>query len=168
MKRIKLLNGHLLILFVSSSLLATASCTSAPSTTPTPAPAPSLAPAPTPTSILAPSIKITLPTGNVPAGSVTVTVVVSGFILVDELGKPNIPGRGHIHYFLDANPPTAPGKAAVTAAGTYYSTALTSYTWPDVTPGSHKLSVELVNNDHTPLEPPVLSEVTVTVTAAIK
>jgi hypothetical protein len=43
-------------------------------------------------------------------------------------------------------------------------TTATSYTWENVGPGTHLFAVELVNNDHTPLTPPV--ERTITVTAA--
>ena len=113
----------------------------------------------------APSITITSPTGNIvpQIGNVTVSVQVSNFTLVDKLGEANVAGEGHIHYFLDVDAPTTPGEPAVTAAGTYAATAATSYTWHNVGGGPHKFSVELVNNDHTPLAPPVVASVSVTV-----
>jgi len=51
----------------------------------------------------------------------------------------------------------------VTAAGTYAATAGDSYTWKNVSPGIHTFSAELINNDNTPLSPPVVSKITVTV-----
>ena len=95
------------------------------------------------------------------AGSITIDVSVSNLNLVDKLGQTNVPGEGHIHYFLDVTPPTTPGQPAVTAQGTYAATAATTYTWQNVPVGLHTLSVELVNNDHTPLNPPVVSQVQV-------
>jgi len=115
----------------------------------------------------APTISITSPTdgSTIPAGNVMVSVKVSNFNLVDKLGQANVSGEGHIHYFFDVDAPTTPGQPAVTAPGTYAATAATSYAWPNVTPGTHTFSVELNNNDHTPLVPPVVQKVTVTVTA---
>lgn len=106
----------------------------------------------------APSITILEPKegSEVPAGNVTVTVEVNDFNLVDKQGQAKVEGEGHIHYFMDEAIPTAAGEPAVTA-GLYIHTVNTNYTWQNVTPGMHNFSVELVNNDHTPLEPPVLS-----------
>ncbi len=113
----------------------------------------------------APSAIIQLPLNRatVPAGSINVLVKVSNFNLVNKLGQTNSQGEGHIHYFLDAVAPIEPGKPAVTATGTYAATAETSYSWANVKPGTHTLSVELVNNDHTPLTPPVVAKVTIVV-----
>ncbi len=97
------------------------------------------------------------------AGDITVTAQVANFNLVDKLGQPNTPREGHLHYFLDVTAPTAPGKPAVTTPGTYAATASDSYTWKNVSPGMHTLSVELINNDHTPLELPVVATVMINV-----
>jgi hypothetical protein len=51
----------------------------------------------------------------------------------------------------------------VTTEGTYHADATTEHTWEDVAPGTHTFAVQLVNNDHTPLVPPVVEEITVTV-----
>ena len=96
-------------------------------------------------------------------GNITVSVAVSNFRLTDKLGQPVVPGEGHIHYFLDVVPPVVPGQPATTAPGTFVPTVATSHTWNNITPGTHILSVELVNNDHTPLEPPVVASVSVNV-----
>jgi hypothetical protein len=112
-----------------------------------------------------PTIRIISPVdgSTIPAGNVTVTVLVSNFNLVNRIGQPNVPGEGHIHYFKDAIPPTQPGLPAVTGPGKYYPTSANTYTWEDVEPGSHVFWAELVNSDLTPLYPPVVAGVAVTV-----
>ncbi len=97
------------------------------------------------------------------AGNIRVNALALNFSLTDKLGQPNAAGQGHLHYFLDVDAPITPGQPAVTAPGTYVATANTTYTWPNVQPGTHTFSVELVNNDHTPLVPPVVAKATVTV-----
>jgi len=115
-----------------------------------------------------PTVIITVPKSgaNLGVGSVTVTVKVSNFNIANKLSQANVAGEGHINYFMDVDPPITPGQPAVTAPGTYVATTDTSYTWPNVPAGNHTFSVELVNNDHTPLTPPVIASVTVTVSAA--
>jgi mono/diheme cytochrome c family protein len=75
-------------------------------------------------------------------------------------------GEGHLHYYKDVEIPTAAGKPAVSAPGTYKADPGTTIAWENVTAGTHTFGVQLVNNDHTPLEPPVTATVTVTVQAA--
>jgi hypothetical protein len=112
---------------------------------------------------LSPSIKILVPRSN-PSGIgisgdslCPVLVEVENFKLAEKQGQQNIPGEGHIHYFLDVEPPIAAGIPAVTAGGTFADTGETSYFWPPVGKGEHMFWVELVNNDHTPLNPPVIA-----------
>ncbi len=113
----------------------------------------------------APSIKITSPKDNatVPAGNITITTKVDDLTLVDKLGGANVNGQGHIHYFMDVGVPTTAGQPATTSSGTFVPTPNTSYTWTNVKPGMHKFAVELVNNDHTPLNPPKYAMINVTV-----
>lgn len=115
-----------------------------------------------------PTVTITSPTdgSSVPGPDITVSVDVSRFTLVDKLGQPNVPGEGHLHYFLDVAPPTTPGVPAVTAPGTYVATTATSYTWTGLSAGEHMVSVELVNNDHTPLVPAAVATVYVHVNSS--
>lgn len=98
----------------------------------------------------------------VPAGNVTVSVNVANFNIVDKQGQAKADGEGHIHYFMDVSAPTTPNKPATTSENTYVHTISKSYTWENVVPGNHTFSVELVNNDHTPLTPPALAMVNVT------
>ena len=64
-------------------------------------------------------------------------------------------------------PPPAQGQPAIPPSGSVWAaTANTTYTFTNVTSGTHTISVELVNNDHTPLDPPVVSSVAITVQAA--
>lgn len=112
-----------------------------------------------------PGLSITTPQNgaSVVGPNVTVTIAVSHFSIVDKLGQANVAGEGHVHYFLDVAVPTTPGQPAVTAPGTYAATVSTSYTWHNLSAGSHTLSALLVNNNHTPLEPAVYKTITVTV-----
>ncbi|MBI3930705.1 MAG: hypothetical protein HY325_01635, partial [Chloroflexi bacterium] len=121
------------------------------------------APEPTPP----PTVTINSPQDGVelPAGDVTVSISVSNFNIVPKLGQSSAAGEGHIHYYLDAEPPVTPGQPAVSAPGTYAATPATSHTWENVKAGAHTFSVQLVNNNHTPLEPPVVAQVTVNLRA---
>jgi hypothetical protein len=92
-----------------------------------------------------------------------VNVHVDDLTLENKLGAAKVDGKGHVHYFMDVPVPTTQGKPALTAAGTYYPTANTSYTWTNVMPGMHNFTVELVNNDHTPLNPAKYATINVTV-----
>ncbi|MGH9203821.1 MAG: DUF4399 domain-containing protein [Vicinamibacterales bacterium] len=99
------------------------------------------------------------------AGDIEVALDVGDFEVVDKLGDAPVTGEGHVHYYIDVETiPTTPGKPAITDDEmTYHAEATTSYTWQGVRPGEHIFGVQLVNNDHTPLEPPVTDEITVTV-----
>ena len=118
-----------------------------------------------------PQIVIAQPTAgeSLPAGNVMVKVQVSNFNLVDKLGQPSVSGEGHIHYFLDYPAPTTPNQPAIPPSGMnvdWTATPDTSYTFDNVSAGSHTVYVELVNNNHTPLQPPVTANVTFTVTSS--
>lgn len=78
----------------------------------------------------------------------------------DAIGKANIPGEGHFIYYLDVDPPTKQGQSALTAPDTYKVSA-SSIPWKNMQPGVHTFSVQLVNNDNTPLSPAVISQTTV-------
>jgi len=111
-----------------------------------------------------PSVYITYPDfdGGVDAGNVTVTVLVRNFSVVNRIGKSNRVGEGHIVYFKDVVPPTKPGFPAMTGPGTFQISAQTWCTWYNVSMDTHTFAVELVNNDNTPLVPPVIDAVDVT------
>ncbi|XUX01247.1 MAG: hypothetical protein TUN42_04460 [Dehalogenimonas sp.] len=115
-------------------------------------------------SLIAPTVEILAPPKNVYSiGELTVNVNISNFTIIDKQGQGAVAGEGHLHYFLDVTAPTTSGTPAVTAAGTYFSTADLSYTWTNIGTGHHTLSVELVNNDHAPLNPPVVATMDVLV-----
>lgn len=111
-----------------------------------------------------PSISISSPKEGamIAEGNVTIEVNVTNFNLVNKLGKPNVAGEGHIHYYMDVPVPRTPGKPAVTAVGTFAPSANTSFTWKNVKLGTHNFSIQLANNDHTPLIPLVYSTVNAT------
>jgi hypothetical protein len=86
---------------------------------------------------------------------VTVTVAVQNFKLVAP-GGPNVPGEGHYHVYLDG------------ATGGNYLAAGQTPTKPvtipvGTTPGAHTLRVNISNNDHSPLTPPVEEILPITV-----
>jgi plastocyanin len=167
MKKRLFYSGFSLVMLVVL-VMALAACTSAPSPTTTSTPSSTTTTTTTTTSTTGPASSITVTSpgngGSIFAiGGVTVNVTVANFNLVDKLGQANVAGEGHIHYFMDVTPPTTPNQPAVTAAGTYAATTATSYTWKNVGGGAHTFSVELVNNNHTPLVPPVVATVLITV-----
>jgi hypothetical protein len=71
--------------------------------------------------------------------------------VVDKQGQPVVPGEGHIHYYLDTVPPSNAGQPAIPASGIWAHSSETTYTFNNVPVGIHKVYVQLVNNDHTPL-----------------
>jgi hypothetical protein len=92
-----------------------------------------------------------------------VAVSISNFNLVDKIGQANVPGEGHLTYYADVSIPTTSGEPALTATGTYAVSASTSYTWTVLLPGKHTVGVQLVNNDNTPLSPPVTTSMNMNV-----
>ncbi len=110
------------------------------------------------------NVTITSPEANasVAVGNVTVEVNVTNFALVEPTGQANAAGEGHLHYYLDAPMPTNESEPAIPETGGYVVSANTSYTWENVTAGEHNLSVQLVNNDHTPLIPLTFETVNIT------
>ena len=158
---------------------ATSACTSHPTSTTTPQTTPTATtttpgtpPATTSTTPVTPATPAGPPTLSIASPvtgtvvivpDVTVAIDVANFSLVDRIGQPNAPGEGHVIYYIDTDAPTTAEQPALTAAGSYAVTADKSYTWPNLPDGVHSLSVELVNNDNTPLSPPVVIKVSVSV-----
>jgi hypothetical protein len=97
------------------------------------------------------------------AGPVEVRVYTENITLTENTGQPNNPSEGHIIYYMDATAPITRDSPATTAPGSYSSSTQTSYTWPDVAPGQHTFTVQLVNNDDTPFISPVTQRVIVNV-----
>jgi hypothetical protein len=96
-------------------------------------------------------------TTSPPAYEVTVTIGVANLTLDDDhIGGTNTAGHGHVIYYVDVEPPTTPGQPASAAQNSSMVTADTFRTWTNLAPGQHTFSVQLVNNDNTPLDPPVV------------
>ena len=89
--------------------------------------------------------------------NIAVSVAVSNFTLADKMGEPPVSGEGHIIYYLDVNPPIVRNRPALTTGGSFERSAETSFTWTKLLDGPHMLAAQLVNNDDTPLSPPVFS-----------
>jgi len=98
----------------------------------------------------APTIKVVSPVdGTVVEGSdVSVRIETTGLALVDP-STTTVPGQGHIHFTLDAQP--------------VQMSVAPDYTFKNITPGKHTLRSELVQNDTTPFAPAVFQTVTFTV-----
>jgi len=116
----------------------------------------------------APALTIISPQNGatVPAGNVIVTAQISNFNVVDKQSKTSVPGEGHLHFYMDVNPiPTDAGKPARPADknAAWAHVSGTTYTFMNGPAGMHAFSVELANNDHTPVQPPVVQSVMVTV-----
>jgi len=117
-----------------------------------------------------PLVSITSPTNGttIPQGNVTVTIQVQNFTIVDKQGQASVPGEGHVHFYMDVSPiPSTPGQPAIpaNASAVWAHVASTSYTFTNVPPGTHIFSVQLANNDHTPVIPLATDTITVTVTS---
>ena len=120
----------------------------------------------------APGVTITSPKdkATITGSNVTMTIQITNFAITPQSmdmnnvqGMQNKAGSGHIHWFIDVPAPTDTSKKAETAEGTWKMHDDTSYTFTNVQPGTHTLSVELVNNDMTPLSQPVYQTITVMV-----
>lgn len=109
------------------------------------------------TAAQSPSLEVTAPAegSTVDGTDVTVTFSVTGIAIVqssvplEQAGQQpeaNRPGEGHVHLMLDL------GSIVV------WSTT-DPYTFTNVPPGEHQLMVELVNNDHSSLNPPVVQQI---------
>jgi hypothetical protein len=104
-----------------------------------------------------PELTVSSPTdgATVEGGGVTLTFRVAGMTLLPssvplaEAGQHpevNRSGQGHVHLMLDLQP-------------VMVVTTQSPYTFNGVQPGEHLLMVELVNNDHSSLSPPVVRQV---------
>ncbi len=105
-----------------------------------------------------PSLRILapLPDTVIAGGRTTVVVEVENAQLSASNGH-------HLHYYLDAVVPTARGKPAIPASGTWTSTTKTTQDWDLTGEGLHVLAVQLVDAGDRPLDPPVVAAVVVTV-----
>jgi hypothetical protein len=90
------------------------------------------------------------------------------FINDDAVGKANVAGQGHLIYYIDVAPPTTPGQPAITKAGSYRITTDTFQLWVNVANGTHTFAVQIVNNDNTPLDPPVTAQITLNIPKVVQ
>jgi hypothetical protein len=112
-----------------------------------------------------PSLRITSPATDavISGGKTTIAVEVLNATL-------GIAARGksyHLHYYLDADVPTAHDRPAIPAAGAWASSTKTTHEWSISGAGIHILAVQLVTNDDRPLSPPVIAAVVVQVPKAV-
>ena len=98
------------------------------------------------------SVRITSPVANqiVNSSAVMLSLTKSNFVFDSSaIGETNEKGKGHLVLSVDGIPQRFDFRDQVAA------TRLTS--------GPHSLRIELVNNDHSPLSPPVIDSVSVTI-----
>ena len=88
---------------------------------------------------------------TLPAEGASIKVDAQGFVLdCDAMGGANVAGHGHLRISVDGSTDTMSCTA---------TTALTNL----LAPGGHTIQVEVVQNDHSSLTPPVISSVSVDV-----
>ena len=94
-----------------------------------------------------PTIELVTPAegATVPAGDVSVSVKTTGLKFVMP-SNTLVAGEGHLHVTLDDEP--------------FKMSTTPDYVYEGVTPGEHKLEVELVQNDTKSFSPPVKQEIT--------
>src|SRR5438552_365801 len=102
--------------------------------------------------VVTPSIALTAPSSITAGEDLRISWAVTGFVLDSAAfgGTPEA-GRGHVHVFVDG---------MYTAA-----TPATSFVLTGIAAGSHNISVELYNNDHSELTTEYSSQAIVTVSA---
>ncbi len=116
------------------------------------------------------------PGSTVESAKVSVETKVTGIDIVDKFGRPNEDGEGHLIYYANNGfqptyeVPTTKGRPA-NSGGTGYIAAVsaaTEYDWSrwNLKGGDQVLAVQIVNNDNTPLDPPLVARVTITVKAS--
>jgi glucose/arabinose dehydrogenase/plastocyanin len=115
-----------------------------------------------------PLVTITSPQNGatITGGDVQVNAQVSNFRVVDKQGQASVAGEGHLHFYMDVTPvPSDPTKPAIPAdaKAVWAHVSGTSYKFTNVPAGTHTFTVQIVNNDHTPVSPLVTASVTVTV-----
>jgi len=96
------------------------------------------------------------------SGDVQVRIYVQNFKMVGNSSQPNKPNEGHAIYYLDVNAPLKSSTPATTSPGTFVTSVETSHIWQNVLSGQHTFTVQLVNNDNTPLNQPVTVRANVT------
>lgn len=80
-----------------------------------------------------------------------ILISTENFEIVDyQTNQLNQAGRGHVHLWLDDPNPTRESAVKLTSD---------DFTYQDVAYGDHELVAELVDNDHTPLTPPVTTTI---------
>ena len=104
----------------------------------------------------APMLEVVTPSEGqtIYGNKVPILFSVENFQLVDyQTNKLSQAGQGHIHLWLDDSSPTPESAVKLTSD---------EFTFSDVAYGNHTLRAELVNNNHTPLNPPVAVTVSFT------
>ncbi len=112
-----------------------------------------------------------------PTNSVFSQVDVSNIYIVSAK-RPNAVGEGHVAFYMDMDVPTTAGQKAdalpspapsgfkgkvAVVDSLDYGVSMANYSWTKVSNGNHTFGAQLVQNDGTPFNPPIFTQVTVTV-----
>lgn len=101
---------------------------------------------------------------SLPPGNILVSFDVGNFLISrQDMGVVNRKGEGHLIFYLDEKPPVDAGVPATTDTS-IVSTEL-SHLWKAIGEGKHTFSAQLVNNDDTPLDTPVVVTINLDVAA---
>jgi Domain of unknown function (DUF4399)/Family of unknown function (DUF6130) len=101
-----------------------------------------------------PSVVILSPKNGAGVGpNVDVSFAVFNFAMVQPYGQQDAPNEGHIHVLVDAA-----YNQLVASVETVHISGLAA--------GSHTITLQLVNNDHTPITPAVSAAITVTASSS--
>lgn len=100
---------------------------------------------------------------QIPPGNIIISVGVNNFIISSsDMGVINRKGEGHLIYYIDEEPPIDIGIPAITRTSVVSTNH--TYIWKQIDAGKHTFSVQLVNNDDTPLDFPVIMTISIDVT----
>ncbi len=113
----------------------------------------------------APTVIISTPAAGASfdPGSVSISISVGNLKLVHGDNLPKVAGEGCIVYYLDVAIPTTAGQSAFSAPGTFKESIDITNAWTNLATGTHILGVQLVQNDHTPFNPPIFATVSLTI-----
>ena len=100
--------------------------------------------------IEAPAV-VSVPLGG--TSDVEVTIATRNFLFAEDNEATPVKNQGRVIYYMDIIPPTGLEGQEFRDKSTSGMIAESSFTWTDVSPGRYFFSVQLVNNDGTPLAP---------------
>ncbi|MFH1639759.1 MAG: hypothetical protein ABIB93_05560 [Chloroflexota bacterium] len=114
------------------------------------------------------SLDLRLPVEGIVWGSdsLTISATPMNFIYTIKSPPENHPKMGKVAIYLDVEPPMVPGQSGLTEEGTYKLANGDNTLWKGIADGEHTIYVQLLNNDNTVIDTPVMEKVNFTIKAA--